>query len=1533
MPATQTISKNNKFRTVLGLSTLSDNSDPVLITTTANGSVNGVRQSVTDQAIYSHDSPRSSSSSLVVEEMNIDLANVPTHPQQVPRSAMRITQQWGPWSISAAETPHNARLYTLYIKTPTHNLTLLRSPKEITELHTKLRDLFPTTTLPQLPQFPLIAQPGQKRRGSFLHTLSRFAPNSPKPKSTGSRPTSAVPSSPPPVIPALPTPAASPSFTSPPLAEDPDPFGPTPSLMLIDPQLPASYSTPSHQPNPVSVTTSLGKYLTSLANDNKIRNSRPWKRFVRVRADDLQSVRVERAIKRVRSDLAMHTSPSLANGIGSSPSTTAIGVGPASMMSLAMGGFMLTGDQSERESEASGSKYNIASEPVRPELHEDPGTTHKEVTDKRISAVSAMNDLPSAFSSDSGIVDGVGSSPSTPTPADIPLPPVSPEELGGDVTANYSTRATEDDNMERVENLEDSIVDTGLPTPVQSPPHNKEPSTQTTRIVRSASADPERRRTFKPSHPSPLNLDALGSETADEDSVDGRASSGNQKGEEPSTDVDARSSTTNDEGEKAKKPKKVKKVKSPPKKVCVDDFDMMRVLGKGCAGKVLLVKYKKTGGLYALKAITKRHVLAHQELQHTLTEQAVLKRMSRGNRDPFVVKLWWSFHDKDNLFLVMDFHPGGDLATQLARWGRLGRDRARFYAAEIVEGVEGLHAAGVVYRDLKPENILIGADGHIVLTDFGLSKEFPRRNPITGTITPSGNGSDFYSSTAPGTPNLPHWMEKGGEFPLGNAAGVGAVGHGHGPGSSWSSQKDTTTTFCGTAEYLAPEVIQGLPYSFEVDWWSFGTMLYEMLSGITPFWANNHSDMYVRVLQDELQFPDDRAMDHDTKSLIRGLLQRNPALRMSEPRIKRHPYFSMIDWEHVYYKRYIPPYIPPIDPTNASDTQNFDEAFLEMNPVIDNDEEDGVTDSERGKTEDEGARTDGEGESERAPDSTNGTTAPSSKMTDGPKKDFVDVFDGYSFKGRQSIMLDDDDDEGYAGTDEDEDEELADAKKYTDALAAMHEQQPTDETISEGPKEDGAETRTIDMPPTETMGSIPPEDSEKASSLAPTMPESISTEVTGGADVEPSPVTAITATNSTITTSKQGSQFSETPSTLFTTNTAVTTPSGELAESPISAMKADGEAHGDDVYDALRAPLPLSPVLEAVDGTSEVHLRDSVEVHPLESPAVKPKKEVSVIEPVSDTSTDVKKPKASAAPSTPTKRGRKEKSGVHALDRLRQSTEDDDMTEREDDDWDMVETPHGEEKNGAKGASLWQRGVVDRYRLAVFRKSGPNQPAARNANRPGSIAMPSSSSHEATPSPVPSARTENNADVTSSPSPSETKHKRGRTAVLSLRKSTRQFLRAKSPSGTFSSNSNGPSRISLGQSAAVLSSNNVGLLTPSPSGAVQQGQAAQSHGTRSLKSKSSALSKNSMGSPGSSDQSNVDLRGLTVTTTGTKSAVDVSTPVKTPMSPRDLKTPTRAFDDSDKHKNLKKMKKHTEQAAEKMFSLFGSPRHHQHVQH
>ncbi|KAG9103747.1 hypothetical protein FRC06_008479 [Ceratobasidium sp. 370] len=754
---------------------------------------------------------------------------------------------------------------------------------------------------------------------------------------------------------------------------------------------------------------------------------------------------------------------------------------------------------------------------------------------------------------------------------------------------------------------------------------------------------------------------------------------------------------------------------------------------------VLLVRHRASSKLYAHKAITKRQVLVHQELQHTQTvEQAILKRMARESRDPFVVKLWWSFHDKENLFLIMDFHLGGNLATQLARWGRLGRDRARFYAAEIVEGCEGLHAAGVIYRDLKPENILIGADGHIVLTDFGLSKEFPRKH--IGT-----------SPTAPLTPNgqtgfvIPHWMDATGS-----------------PGRAPMSKRldrDMTTTFCGMAEYLAPEVIQGLPYSYEVDWWSFGTMLYEMLTGITPFCANNHSDMYVWVLQDELQFPDGKAMDRDTKSSIRGLLQRNPALQMCEPRVKKHPYFSMIDWQHVYYKRYIPPYIPPIDPSNASDTQNFDEAFLDMEPVIADDPD--PTDSERERTDDES-------------DSESARTASGGKSPERPaeaaEEDTVDVFDGYSFKGRHSVIIDEDDD-GHEGSDEDEDE-AEDSR--------IREAEVLEPSATSGPITGDQDLATphrapADLPPAEPEVSTEVESS--APSVAPSTPGPKEPAL-------PEPTTPTTPT-------------AEVPAP-EETKTPVAPPSPQLSELP---------------------PLPAEKPGE------------------LAEPAVSP-----VIAPAVATAA------ASTATQPPRTKQKREKSGIPALDRAIEDTE-------EEDDWDLIEKPNGEEAaayngrtgaGGKQGNSLFARGVVDRYRLAVFNRK-QSQSGLGRAARAAAHAVDTNVSPD-------------QAGL-ASPTHSDTK-RRGRSAGLNIRKSTRQFLRARSPPATFSANSSASSRAQLGTMTSTISgatgrtvvNNGSGLLSPAPSmpGVVPP----------SLKSKSSALSGVSPTSPGSSDPSITETPGV-----------------------------------------------------------------------
>ncbi|RIA87268.1 kinase-like domain-containing protein, partial [Glomus cerebriforme] len=289
----------------------------------------------------------------------------------------------------------------------------------------------------------------------------------------------------------------------------------------------------------------------------------------------------------------------------------------------------------------------------------------------------------------------------------------------------------------------------------------------------------------------------------------------------------------------------------PYHKATIEDYDLIKVLGKGCMGKVFLSRERHSNKLYALKAISKEWVVFRQEVEHTKTERDILASISTISH-PFLIRLRESYQDINQLFLVLDYYPGGDIATQLAKWHKFDDARCLFYATEIILGIEELHRLGIVYRDLKPENILIGRDGHIVLTDFGLSKQFK-----------------------------PNWQK--------------------------------TNTFCGTAEYLAPEIIRGDEYSYPVDWWSLGTLLYEMMTGITPFWAADQNKMYQRVLEDKLEFPD--GMMYEATDLLRGLLQRDPTLRLgcglSGPmEIRGHIYFEFVNWDDVFHKRTRAPYIP-----------------------------------------------------------------------------------------------------------------------------------------------------------------------------------------------------------------------------------------------------------------------------------------------------------------------------------------------------------------------------------------------------------------------------------------------------------------------------------------------------------------------------------------------------------------------------------------------------------------------------------------------
>ncbi|KAF9235153.1 hypothetical protein BU15DRAFT_89699 [Melanogaster broomeanus] len=1196
------------------------------------------RSSVTDISFFKSRNPTPHNEHAPQSNSVRSMKNLDTAPSRsTRRPPVRIDAQEGPWSISVAETPHDARsILYLHKDPPTHNLTLTRNATEVVELHAKLED---SDGAPKLPKLPIdvasLPAPPAKRKSTFLNTLSRLA--SPSANRVGRQMSGRAPSNP--------------NFGAP-AAQETTPIA-SPSQEIGDPFMPLPCSS----------------------------------------ANDLESVRAERAIKRVRSDLAAH----------SSPTTTGL---------------------STRASSTNVSSSNVSSE-VTDGVESINGTVEEEIV---------LHDLAKGDLREEGIreeeeeeADSQASKldvePMQPTKAHIP-----DQEVTDSLSADEAKAALEQIDTSTVTNGTPEEQDTALPTPVADVPAS--------RVPRSHSADPDKASRLSRVYTSSTLQDGTSSATGDESSISTTAGRRSCKKRSQSTDPHRK--------------------KKSQRKVAVDDFEMMRVLGKGCAGKVLLVRHKMSSDLYALKAITKRHVLAHQELQHTLTEQAVLKRMSKEAKDPFVVKLWWSFHDKENLFLVMDFHPGGDLATQLARWGRLGRDRARFYAAEIVEGVEGLHAAGVIYRDLKPENILIGADGHIVLTDFGLSKEFPRRaSPTTAPPTPTGMRGEFYS-TPSAEPATPPWMkgEKGQEVSVGWA--------GQGVGST-----DTTTTFCGTAEYLAPEV----------DWWSFGTMLYEMLTGITPFWANNHSDMYVRVLQDELQFPEDRAMDQDTKSLIRGLLQRNPALRMCEPRIKKHPYFSMIDWSHVYYKRYIPPYIPPIDPSNASDTQNFDDTFLDMAPIIDDPNDQDQTDTEQDRDQTDAEPTDGE----------DAYPTPSHSRSPSLRPDeSIDC-------GRYSVIIDDEGDvSGDSGEEETDDEDVPSV--ITDMIDSPSEQAEAGAVVAESPVVDE------------------------------------------GAEAEP-----------------------KTP------------------EARPQALPEDVHVPAQEKVTALVEPAPPVEVSSALQTSKET---------PAPVVPASPAKEAAPPLPAKDSKSKTAKVTTSSKATVRNTRGRREKSGVAALDRFLSDgpDEDGDLTEKEDedDDWDFIEAD-GEDRNGVKGTSLFARGVVDRYRLAVFRK----------ASTPGGRSFSGLSKESDTHA----------GDPIESPSPSE--KRRGRApGALTFRKHPRQFLKGKSPPSSFSAKSTSTLKTSTPSTAAttVSSTSSNGLLTPSVSAASTMAMSP------SLRSKESATSVGDLSQ--SSDQSNGETTEL---------------PGSHPASPQARKASSPPHVEEPEKLKLKKLKKYKENA-EKVLSLFASQR-------
>ncbi|XP_030606075.1 serine/threonine-protein kinase Sgk2b [Archocentrus centrarchus] len=293
------------------------------------------------------------------------------------------------------------------------------------------------------------------------------------------------------------------------------------------------------------------------------------------------------------------------------------------------------------------------------------------------------------------------------------------------------------------------------------------------------------------------------------------------------------------------------------------DFDYLKVIGKGSFGKVLLARHRKQGRYYAVKVLQKQMIVKRKEQRHVMIERSVLLK---GLQHPFLVGLHFSFQTSNTLYFVLDYVNGGELFYHLQREGSFPEPRAAFYAAEMAAALGYLHSLNIVYRDVKPENILLDSDGHVVLTDFGLCKE-----------------------------------------------GVAKGGIMH--------------TFCGTPEYLAPEVLQGHPYSPAVDWWGLGTVLFEMICGLPPFHSHSKLEMFQNILHAPLQLPS--SVSEAAHSLLEGLLEKDVSKRLGESQdiveLQEHPFFAFINWDDLLARKIRPPFIPKV--AGPCDVSYIDPAF------------------------------------------------------------------------------------------------------------------------------------------------------------------------------------------------------------------------------------------------------------------------------------------------------------------------------------------------------------------------------------------------------------------------------------------------------------------------------------------------------------------------------------------------------------------------------------------------------------------------------
>ncbi len=322
----------------------------------------------------------------------------------------------------------------------------------------------------------------------------------------------------------------------------------------------------------------------------------------------------------------------------------------------------------------------------------------------------------------------------------------------------------------------------------------------------------------------------------------------------------------------------------------IKDFEILRLIGEGSYGKVFLVKLKndkkKNNKQYAMKIIEKENVKKWKQKNKIFTERYILQNFNH----PFISKLSYAFQDYEKLYLVTDFMPGGDLLHKLISYGKLSEKTSKLYASELFLAIDFLHKNDIIFRDLKPDNILIDEFGHIKLTDFGLSKKFNCESDNSINDSPISQKS-----------NKSHKI---------------------------------TYSICGTPSYIAPEVYKVIGYSQEIDWWGFGIVLYEMITGKFPFKriGKDKKKIFSQDVNFDLKFP----LSNDAKDLIEKLLERDVNKRLTEPYdIMNHSFFKDVNWNDIYNKKILPEEDNLSDLSNNTIEEqlnnNFDKKFIENN--------------------------------------------------------------------------------------------------------------------------------------------------------------------------------------------------------------------------------------------------------------------------------------------------------------------------------------------------------------------------------------------------------------------------------------------------------------------------------------------------------------------------------------------------------------------------------------------------------------------------